>query len=373
MSNDLSREVYCVLGMPVDAGGMQPLLRDIAAAAGGRSPLLISLPNLNSLINLQSDSNFKQSFLHSDLCPPDGMPIVWIARLFGVPIKDRVAGSDMFDALKTYHKCTAPLKVFFFGAPEGAAAAACRALNAQPSGLYCVGSHYPGFGSVDEMSGDEVIDKINSSNADFLVVSLGAKKGQSWLLRNQHRLLIPVRAHLGAVINFQAGSVKRAPRIMRKLGLEWLWRIKEEPYLWRRYWNDGTVLLCLLLTRVLPLVIRMRRLQRKYSRPEHDLLIRETHSHECVTLSLSGSASAKHVKKVIPVLRDAIAMRKRIVIDFSDTRFIDARFLGLLLMVRKKQLNDCDSGLSLIGLSRELESIFAFNGLGFLLSPHLSG
>lgn len=82
----------------------------------------------------------------------DGMPIVWIARVLGVPIKNRIAGSDIFDALKTEHDFANPLKVFLFGGPEGVAAAACRALNAQPSGLCCVGSHYPGFGSIDEMS-----------------------------------------------------------------------------------------------------------------------------------------------------------------------------------------------------------------------------
>ena len=65
---------------------------------------------------------------------------------------------------------------------------------------------------------------------DFLAVSLGAKKGQAWLLRNHHRLQIPVRAHLGATINFQTGTVKRAPASIRQaLGFEWLWRIKEEP------------------------------------------------------------------------------------------------------------------------------------------------
>ena len=241
--------------MPIDVGGMATVLSRIDVAAATRRPLFISAPNLNYLINVQSDLDFRESLLQSDLCPADGMPIVWIARLVGVPLKHRVAGSDLFDALKARHNVANPLKVFFFGAPEGIAAAACRALNAQPSGVCCVGSHYPGFGSLEDMSRKDLIHKINSSNADFLVVALGGKKGQSWLQRNQYRLSIPVRAHLGAVINFQAGTVRRAPPFMRKLGLEWLWRIKEEPYLWRRYWNDGWVLLRLLFTRVLPLIV----------------------------------------------------------------------------------------------------------------------
>src|SRR5258708_34542559 len=102
------------------------------------------------------------------------------------------------------------------------------------------------------MSRDEIVDKINLSGADFLVASLGAQKGQLWLQRNHHRLLIPVRAHLGASLNFQAGTVRRARPIMRKFGLEWLWRIKEEPKLWGGYWNDDSVRFRLLFTHVVP-------------------------------------------------------------------------------------------------------------------------
>src|SRR5262249_51052243 len=157
--------------------------------------------------------------LLSDLCPADGMLIVWIARLLGIPIKQRIAGSDFFDAIKATGNPTKPLKVFLFGGAEGAASAASCALNARPTGLSCAGSLYPGFGSVEEMSRADIIHNVNSSNADFLAVSLGAKKGQLWLLRNHHRLLIPVRAHLGAAVNFEAGTLRRAPLFMQQFGL----------------------------------------------------------------------------------------------------------------------------------------------------------
>ena len=139
------------------------------------------------------------------------MPIVWIARLIGVPVTQRVSGSDIFDALKSEERLARQLKVFLFGGPKGVAAAAARTLNSGPSGLRCVGAMEPGFGTVEQMSQDHIIEEVNASEADFLAVSLGAKKGQLWLHRNHHRLTIPVRSHLGAVINFQAGTVKRAP------------------------------------------------------------------------------------------------------------------------------------------------------------------
>ena len=202
-----------------------------------------------------SDPEFRESLLDSDLCPPDGAPIVWIARLLGLPIKERVAGSDLLDRLRAGGTGTRRLAIFLFGGAKGVAAAAAGKLNAKPGGLNCVGTMDPGFCEVSEMSQDHVMDTVNSSGADFLVLSLGAKKGQLWLQRNHHRLTIPIRAHLGAAVNFQAGLIKRAPPIVRAWGFEWLWRIKEERYLWKRYRDDGVVLLRLLLTRVLPLAV----------------------------------------------------------------------------------------------------------------------
>ena len=214
------------------------------------------------------------------------------------------------------------------------------------------------------MSRDDIIDNINSSGADFLVASLGAQKGQSWLQRNHHRLLIPVRAHLGASLNFQAGTVRRAPPIMRKFGLEWLWRIKEEPYLWRRYWNDGRVLLRLLFTHVLPLAFWTWWLRLKYERRGEDFTITQTCDPESVTLRLSGPATARNVDKAIPAFRNAIATKKRIMLDFSNTRTIDARFLGLLLML-EKNVKSTGVTVTFVGLSPGLQKIFRLNGLEF--------
>jgi N-acetylglucosaminyldiphosphoundecaprenol N-acetyl-beta-D-mannosaminyltransferase len=367
LPDDLSREVYCILGMPIDAIEMPAVLRSIEIAAVNAAPFVISTPNLNFLVNSLQDSEFRESLLLSDLCPPDGIPIVWIARLTGIPIKQRTAGSDIFEALKTLPRSERPLKVFLFGATESVAAAAARSLNTKPAKLSCVGWTCPGFGTIDELSQDQFIDKINSSNADFLVAALGAKKGQLWLQRNHRCLRIPIRAHLGAVINFQAGKFKRAPDALKKLGLEWLWRIKEEPHLWERYWHDGLVLLDLMLTRVFPLAIEARSLRRKCERSGHDLVIAQDQDCDSVTLSLSGFAVTSHMEKAISCFREAVTTKKQIVIDFSQTRAVDARFLGLLLMVRK-QLMVQSTGLKLVGISRRMERTFRLNGLGYLLS-----
>ena len=216
LSYQLRREVYGLLGMPIDVVDMAALLRQIERAISDAAPFLLSTANLNFLMMSRKDSEFRDVLLLSDLCTADGMPIVWLGRLLGVPIKQRIAGADIFDRLKSKKIAGSQLKVFLFGGEEGIAEIACRKLNAESGiSVSCVGYFYPGFGSVDDMSTPAIIDAINASDADFLAVALGAKKGQAWLQKNHARLQIPVRVHLGATINFQAGTLKRAPQSYR--------------------------------------------------------------------------------------------------------------------------------------------------------------
>jgi N-acetylglucosaminyldiphosphoundecaprenol N-acetyl-beta-D-mannosaminyltransferase len=367
--SDLTRSVYCVLGMPIDAANMAMVVHRIEAAAANRAVLLISTPNLNFLVNSLSDPEFRESLLDSDLCPADGTPIVWIARLLGLPIKERAAGSDLLDRLQARSTATRRLSIFLFGGAKGVAAAAAGTINAKPGGLNCVGTMDPGFCEVSEMSRDHIIDTVNSSGADFLALSLGAKKGQLWLQRNHNRLTIPIRAHLGAAINFQAGVVKRAPPTVRAWGLEWLWRIKEEHYLWKRYGNDGFVLLRLLLTRVLPLAVmtRWHRFGRKHQL--QDLLIKKSHDGQSILISLCGLAAERHVPKAASCFQEALTGKQDIIIDLSNTHLIDARFLGLLLMLRK-ELKSRGAKLKFSGVSPAVKRIFRFSELEFLLAPN---
>jgi N-acetylglucosaminyldiphosphoundecaprenol N-acetyl-beta-D-mannosaminyltransferase len=367
ITDDLSRNVNCILGLPIDAIDMGTVLGRIEAAADRKTPVLISTPNLNFLVNSRSDAEFRESVLDSDLCPADGMPILWIARLLGVPMKERVSGSDIFEALKT--SGGQRLRVFLFGGAQGVAAAAAKTLNAHSAGLSCVGWIDPGFGTVEEMSREDILAAINASDADFLAVSLGANKGQLWLHRNHKRLTIPVRAHLGTTINFQAGTVRRAPVRLQAWGLEWLWRIKEEPHLWRRYWKDGCVLLRLLLTRVLPLAIATR-WQRRHQR--QDFGLKFARDKEDLRVNLCGTALERHVGKAVSCLREVLTGRENsITVDLSETRAIDARFIGLLLMLRK-QLKARGAKLRCIGAPLPIARIFRLNEVGFLLAPDQS-
>ena len=359
---DLMRNVYCLLGMPIDAVNMATALRTIDQASANAEPFLVSTANLHYLVSSLTDTEFRESLLQSGLNTADGMPIVWVARLLGLPIKERVAGSDILDDLRATAS-PRKLKVFFFGGAEGIAEAARRMLDSDNRGLTCVGTLNPGYGTLEEMSSDEIIAAINASNADFLVVALGAGKGQAWLLRNHHRLRVPVRAHLGAAINFQAGSVKRAPKLIRKSGLEWLWRIKEEPCLWIRYWRDGRTLLRLLWTRILPLAWQGR----PRLRPPTALYVGLRSDEHNVVLQVSGDATAPSINHAIVRFQQALRLDKPLVVlDLAAVRSIDQRFFGLILMLRKA-LQQRGAALLFVGVSDRLRRLFQLNELGFLL------
>lgn len=365
--DDLDREAYCVLGIPIDAVDMDRAVRQIKDAARARRRFLISTPNLNFVVNSQSDVGLRESVLESDLCTADGTPVVWIGRCLGMPIQDRVAGSDILDSLQEDRQSASPLKLFLFGGADGVAKIAENRINKASTALRCVGTLQPGYGSVEQMSSNGTIEAINASDADFLVVALGAAKGQAWLRRNDAQLTVPVRSHFGAAINFQAGTIKRAPTVLQKLGLEWLWRIKEEPYLWRRYAHDGSVLLKLLVTRILPLLIEAR-WQRYKLKNVNSLSGKHALVGDGVVLTFKGAAIAANVTDAIKLFKQAAGFKRPITIDMAAVSAIDARFIGVLLMLRKIVLGQ-GGCLNFTPVSPYLARMFRLHGVEYLLMP----
>ncbi len=318
------------MGLPFDAVNMAGAVQYIRNAASNRNPCFLSTPNLNFLIAAQSDIAFRNSVINSNLSIADGMPLVWISRLLGIPISERVAGSALFDMLR--NDSAKPLSVFFFGGPDGAAEAACRKLNQEEGGLICAGFESPGFCSIEEMSNEAIIQRINASDADFLVVSLGAKKGQTWIEYNRMRIILPVISHLGAVVNFVAGTVKRAPAWMQNVGLEWLWRIKEDPALWRRYYWDGMALLKLMRSRVLPYAWFLFH----HKPDDSQLLIAGLETMEdggTYVIRIHGTWTQRNIEPLRDCFSKAVMTEKHIRLEMSEVTYVDSAFVGLVMLL----------------------------------------
>ena len=324
---DFSRRVYCVLGLPFDAVNMEETVDLLLSCAEDAERCFFSTPNLNFLITSLGDAAFRDSVMRSSLSLADGMPIVWLARLLGLPITTRVAGATVFEQLRAQHAM--PLKVFFFGGPDGVAQQAADVLNANAGGMHCVGACSPGFGTLEDMSTPAIIERINASNADLLVVALGAKRGQAWIEHNLGTLRVPLVSHLGAVVNFVAGTVSRAPSGVGKSGLEWLWRIKEEPALWRRYWSDGMALLRLLTTSALPAALDARRVRAATTAP----VLHERDEGQHYTLTLGGAWHDAALHELRKALARTTARRRDVRLELLADCNLDSAALGLLLLL----------------------------------------
>lgn len=354
------RRVFCLLGAPLDIVDMAGLEASVREAASRRQPFLLSTPNVNFLALGRRSPALRRSLVESDLCVADGMPLVWMARLLGVPLRERVAGSDLFERLTGPAPGTEPLRVFFFGGDDGAAERAAADLAGRGDGAVAAGWLNPGRGDVAELSQDEIFVAMNRSGADMLVVALGAEKGQAWLLANRHRIDIPVRSHLGAVVNFVAGTVRRAPAPLRKAGLEWAWRIREEPHLWRRYAGDALSLARPLLTQVLPyaLWLRLRRRRRARTGFRFDF---ET-KPDRLTCRLEGHASGSGFVAVLRRAEEALDEGRRIVFDLAGLEGADPEVFGSLLLL-DREAERHGASLHLEGLTPTLLRLFRWNGL----------
>jgi N-acetylglucosaminyldiphosphoundecaprenol N-acetyl-beta-D-mannosaminyltransferase len=206
----ISDRTYWLLGLPFDAVDMEGAVRRIRSAATSRQRMVFVTPNVNFISLADGDAAFRQTILHSQLSLVDGMPLVWLGRQLGIPFPERVAGSSLLERLAR-ERVAAPLRVYFFGGEPGASELAARHIQEFGPGLVAVGHCDPGFGSIDSMSTPAIRAQINGSGADLLILSLGAKKGHQWIARNQAGLDVPVITHLGAAVNFIAGTVRRAP------------------------------------------------------------------------------------------------------------------------------------------------------------------
>lgn len=366
---DFTRDVVCVLGLPFDVTSLEQVAERVRAARISRAPLLLATANLNFIVAARGNAQFRQAIIHSQLNLADGMPIVWVARLLRVPLRVRVAGSSLFERLQEASS-EAPLKVFFFGAPDGVAEQACHRVNEMHGGVCCVGYESPGFGTVESMSSDDQICRINQAKPDFLVVALGAEKGLAWIERNFAKLDAPVVSHLGAVVGMAAGCIRRAPPRWQRWGLEWLWRIKEEPFLWRRYWSDAKVFCRLLAGSVLPLwwhqVVAgaagraggIRATGMTWGGAFHLRLGRGGADE--------GDDEAHSLSSLRTQLASAAASGLPVVVEVQDLVHIDGRVLGLLMLLYG-HLRDRSMSFSIQGVSPRLRRQFRWHGALFLL------
>lgn len=203
--------------------------------------------NIDCLYKAQKDEEYRGILNSADLVLPDGIGLRILTRLYGKRMKENCNGTD-FSPLLMKELARLGCRVYFLGGKKGVAEKAAQNIKRKIPNLQIVGIHH-GYFEDD----DEVINEINSSQADVLFVGMGVPKQEKWIFRNREKLNPKICIGVGALFNYLSGYIPRAPKFLQKIGLEWFWRVLTEPKrLWKRYLvDDMRFLVKIILTVIL--------------------------------------------------------------------------------------------------------------------------
>ncbi|GAB4386484.1 MAG: WecB/TagA/CpsF family glycosyltransferase [Elainellaceae cyanobacterium] len=219
---------------------------------------VIFTPNVDHLVKLQSDPEFFAAYAAADFKTCDSKILFYASKLIGRPFKEKISGSDLFPAFYWHHRSNEDIKIFLLGAREGVAAEAQRRINARVGREIVVETLSPSFGfEKNEEECQQIIEQVNRSGATVLAIGAGAPKQEKFIHKYKEQFkTVKIFMAIGATIDFEAGNVKRSPKWVSEVGLEWLYRLLSEPRrLWRRYILEGPVFFWFLLLQVLNLYV----------------------------------------------------------------------------------------------------------------------
>lgn len=191
--------------------------------------------NVFTLVTAQEDTTYKQAIEAADLSVPDGMPLVWLLRLKGHRVKARVYGPDLM--LRLCQEAAARgWRCFLYGGKPGVPELLRDTLVARYPNLQIVGTYSPPFRELTPEEDRSICEMINRSKPDILWIGLGSPKQDLWMYEHREKLDVSVMHGVGAAFDFLTGRIPQAPRWMMNSGLEWLFRLAQEPgRLWKRY------------------------------------------------------------------------------------------------------------------------------------------
>lgn len=198
-------------------------------------------PNVDHLIKLQKDEDFYVAYQQAEWIVCDSKILYFLSKLLKNPLPEAIPGSSFFTAFYEYHKDNPNCKIFLLGAAEGIAVKAMERINQKVGRDIVVGAHSPSYGfEKKEAECEELIKIVNESGANVLLVGVGAPKQEKWIMKYRDRMpKVDIFMGLGATIDFEAGTLKRAPIFWQKIGMEWLYRCLKEPKrLFKRYFID---------------------------------------------------------------------------------------------------------------------------------------
>ncbi len=242
---------FDVLGVEVSATTYDELVPQLIAAARRGQPALATFLPVHGIVTAATDATYRYRVNAFDVVGPDGQPVRWaLNKLHNAGLADRVYGPELMMRL-----CAAAAEqhvgIYLYGSTPEVLTALVAKLTARCPGLQIVGAESPPFRPLSVAERDAVIERVNDSGAGLVFIGLGCPRQDVFAHDNRHAIRA-VQLCVGAAFDFHAGTKKTAPPWMQKRGLEWLFRLVQEPgRLWKRYLVTNTTFVCLMARRLI--------------------------------------------------------------------------------------------------------------------------
>ncbi|MFV9503982.1 MAG: WecB/TagA/CpsF family glycosyltransferase [Oscillochloridaceae bacterium umkhey_bin13] len=367
------RKLLVILGVPVDNLTMEEALARcdefIALGRALGKTHQIATVNADFVVNSLHDPELQRILQEADMATADGMPLVWGSRLLGGSLPGRVTGADLVPALaeRAAHK---GYSIYFLGAREGIAAKAAAILQQRNPGLKVAGVYSPPPASVLEMD-RAVMEQVRAAKPDILLVAFGNPKQEKWIRMYAPELQVPIAIGIGGTLDMIVGVTKRAPRWMQQTGLEWVYRLAQEPRrLLRRYLHDfgyfgyffvqqwwamrkGTA-----INMVPPAVS-----EAPPAPPPEPVATQPPTSPPpdratLQVLRLSGRIDVTNYQVFANQARDALAQDPYLALSLAEVQFLDSTALGALVGLAN-QARDAGGALYLIDVPKPMQELLA--------------
>lgn len=241
------RDKIKILNVEIDNISQEELLAQL------KKGVLVT-PNVDQIVKMQTDREYYNIVRKAEWCVCDSKILLLCSRLLGTSLKEAVPGSSFFPAFYKYHREDEDCRIFLLGAMDGVADKAKDIINSKVGREIVVGAYSPSYGFEKKKDeNEEIYRMINDSGANVVLVGVGCPKQEKWI--DAHKAKMPgvdIWMALGATIDFEAGNIKRAPMIWRKMYMEWFYRFLQEPRrMYKRYFVDDPKFFWFLLQQML--------------------------------------------------------------------------------------------------------------------------
>ena len=244
----MSHHKVNILGTPVSSLTMDELFSDWEAVIQQGQKAQVCITPVNSILAARATARVQTIYKNADYVLCDGVPVKWASEFLGTPIKQRITGLDVLPRVFPF-ALKNDFSIFLLGASPGVAETLKQVMEAKHPGVQIVGTFVPPFRAVfSQEENEQMIQVINAVRPDILLESLTAPKQDIWIAEHKHLLKVPLSIGIGGAFEVMAGLVPRAPKWMHAAGLEWLYRLIQEPKrMYRRYLIEAPLFIPLIL------------------------------------------------------------------------------------------------------------------------------